>query len=352
TAPRRVEVLRLLEGPGGPEREELREGHRRDLHRREQGGAREVHVAHALHREHALPGRLRLRYPAPDALRYPLRGPGRTRDSVLLVQLGPHLPDRGREEVLDPDPRMAGREEAGRLRAEDARDDGRQRRGHRRPRVLQDPGAQGRAGHVVRVGRPRTSGPTLSFPASILSTLSGDRLEQCGSRLAPSEARGQRPLLFALEAAVDLLPDGGGPDRGFGGGGGRGVGMVREPPVDRLDVLARPEAASREVGARAERGRTVGVRGPHDKVGGPVEWVSDLHQGVGVPPEQTDVEGFLERAGASFAELVREVARVRSARRRRSRSVHGAVPAGRYLGIPDRRRTASLRTKVCYRTPG
>ncbi|EQD65810.1 hypothetical protein B1A_08403, partial [mine drainage metagenome] len=87
---------------------------------------------------------------------------------VLLVQLRSDLPDRGREEVLDPDPGLAAREEHRRGPPEDHRDDGSQRRGHRRPRVLQDPGPQGRPGACRRPEPKRRRKRTNPFRPSAL----------------------------------------------------------------------------------------------------------------------------------------------------------------------------------------
>ena len=77
---------------------------------------------------------------------------------------GPIYRTGGREEVLDPDPRLAEGEDRRRPRAEAHRDDGRQRRGHRGRRVPQDPGAEGCPGDVPGVRPPSRSSRTLSGP--------------------------------------------------------------------------------------------------------------------------------------------------------------------------------------------
>jgi len=115
---------------------------------------------------------------------------------------------------------------------------------------------------------------------------------------------------LALDATVDLLPNVGRRNGTLRGGRERRVRVTREPPVRRLDVLARTEPPPGEVGARAKRRLPVGVARSHHEVRGPVEGVPHLDERIRVALAQADVERFLERARSTFAELVRDVARV------------------------------------------
>ena len=237
---RRGEVLRLLEGARGAQPEELRPGHRRDLHRGEQGSPREVHVAHALHREHALPGRVRLRYPAPDALRYPLRRYRTGASSRSVRTTRARLPDGGRAEVLDLDRRLAGGEDRAGTGLKTIETMGVNGEVMIDPRSLQTTGAEGRPG--CDLATPLSPGEPFPSPFFLVVLSRGARTARhrrgaiVGSpERVPSstgDARGRLPSRPPRSGArSDPV-----------GGAGQRPGLD-EPAVIGLDVLARPEAA-------------------------------------------------------------------------------------------------------------